>query len=592
MDFTLKYLKVKRGGMVNKFKFRIASLMKHSWKASPSTFMLLVISCSLICLVQICEIIALRNFFEIITDFSQAKTEFNYLSIIPIAIVLISLPFIDILEYIGQGYFYRRGNGYLQSLFHLKVSKKKAIDFEEVSTFDTLKKATIGTGNAPTAGRTLIQFIFYFLPFFVFTSIYLFKIKPMLIFVIIFIFISVLISEIVKATEYYKFENKTANLKRQKEYFQNCILSKEYYKETRTLGVFSYFHKLFIEKTEDYGNEAMKTGYKILKSQFLLRLVNILGYLGVIGLLLYFLLDGSISVGIFATVYYSVEKINNVLKYMVENIGETIGDIATTSFLQDFLETKEEIKKTTNLDKKVDIHIKNISFAYPNTKDTVLSNINLDIKNGETIAIVGENGAGKSTLTKIITGLHKPVSGAVLYGNEDINQYSKEIVYNDVSAIFQNFIKYHMTLKETIELSDITSLKEIDDVMKKAGVQQIKQDTLLSRDFGGTDLSGGEWQRIAIARGLYRQHEIIVLDEPTSAIDPLEETKLFLLFEKLTKGKTAVLVTHRLGSAKIADRIIVLDNGKITECGTHDELIGLKGDYYKMYIEQSKWYVR
>lgn len=340
----------------------------------------------------------------------------------------------------------------------------------------------------------------------------------------------------------------------------------------------------------------MKAEKKILIGEGIIRLINVVGYIGIIGLMLFYLINGTISVGIFAAVYYSIDKINRCLKNMFQQIGETIKNIATTNFLFDYLsEDKEEKTVLTSL-KDVDIYLKNVSFSYTNSEKNVLENINLTIHHGETLAIVGENGAGKSTLVKLITGLYQPKTGVVLYGNRPTSDFTIDASHRPIFGIFQDFIKCKMTLKENIKISDMAADKDLEEVIELANVNMDKfpegLETLLSREFGGIDISGGEWQRVAIARGLYRCCDLIILDEPTAAIDPLEETRIFRLFERATEGKTTILVTHRLGSAKIADKILVLDKGTIAEYGTHEQLLKQKGIYYGMYKEQSKWYDR
>ena len=199
----------------------------------------------------------------------------------------------------------------------------------------------------------------------------------------------------------------------------------------------------------------------------------------------------------------------------------------------------------------------------------------------------------------MITGLYQPSGGAIFYGDKDINLYAPEQRYEAISSVFQNFIRYKLTAGENIRISDMSSdmpLNEMNEILTMAEVPQTKfsngLDTMLSREFDGTELSGGEWQRVAIARGFYRAHNVIVLDEPTAAIDPIEESNIFRLFKESARGKTAILVTHRLGSAKIADKIIVMENGEIIEAGTHTELTKRQGKYSFMFSEQAKWYNR
>ncbi len=569
--------------------------LHHAWKASPVVFSLLIICSLMYCGIQVFEVYAMRTFFDTITHEGLTDITDVLLKGIPVAVFLLLGPLVEIAEYLAQGYFWRRGSGYLLSLFHLLVGKLPLIDFEAGSTLDDMKKARFASEGAPAAARSIVQLMFYYLPFFVFTSVFLFTVKPVLVFALVFIFGSVLLSQLVRAWKVYAFENQNAGLRRQTEYFQSCLTSKEYFKETRTLGAFEYFFKAFVNASNKLGKASMSTEKHIAAVEFFLRALNSVGYVGILGLLVYYLLKGTVSVGAFASVFYSVDRINNILKRMVEDAGEALENMNTSSFFFGFLKTEKGNLSDEPICKKADIHLKNISFAYPGGQ-RVLHNINLDIRQGETMAIVGENGSGKTTLTKIIAGLYEPIEGVVLYGNNNLNSHTPNRRYEGISTVFQNFIKYKMTAGENIRISQLGSSAPTDDVINKAGVPKDRfangLDTMLSREYGGTELSGGQWQRIAIARGFYRSHDMIILDEPTAAIDPLEESSIFRLFKDSAVGKTAIIVTHRLGSAKIADRIIVLEAGKIIEQGSHSELMGLEGKYCGMFKEQAKWYER
>lgn len=571
--------------------------LRHSWRASPPMFSALILSSILLCALQIIEIFAMKNFFDTIVTFASGacRSADVIFAGLPIAAILIFGPAVYIGEYLAQGYFWRRGSGYLLSLYHIRAGKLSLMDFEAANTFDDMKKAGLGSEDAPAASRSVIQFFFYYLPFLLFTSIFLWTIKPLLVFALFFIFGSVLLSQLIRAAKIYQFEDQNAGLKRQVEYYEGCITAKEYFKETRTLGVFRYFHNLLIEATKRFTKASMQLEKKIALIESLLRMINVLGYAGIIGLLLYYVFDGTVSVGAFASVFYSIDRINNILRRMVEDVGEAVKNMKTTSFLLDYLDAPQDKLKKEPLEKAVEIHIKNVSFSYPGGEN-VLKHINLEIRQGETLAIVGENGAGKTTLTKLITGIYQPTEGTIAFAGHDISLYSPRWRYQSISSVFQSFNRYKMTAGENIRISEISSELPLDAVIKTAGVHMDRfmqgLDTMLSREYGGTELSGGQWQRIAIARGLYRQHDLIVLDEPTAAIDPIEESNIFKLFKESAKNKTTILVTHRLGSAKIADRIIVMENGKIVEQGNHLELMQLGGMYSSMFLEQAKWYER
>lgn len=572
-------------------------LIKYTWRASPLTFSALVVASLLFSILRYSEIVVLQSLFSNILEVVKGSPyDIMTKPILAILVILILNPVAEWLEYLAQGYFWRRGNGYIQSLYHDRINRMNLIDYEDVKNFDIFKKASIGNGHAPTGIRVVVQILFLYLPFILITSFYLITIKPMLVLAIVLIFIPVLISELIRMSNNYDFEDKIANRRRRTEYFESCIVSKENFKETLINGSFNYFHNLFIDSNKKFSKAFVDVKNKLLKVAVLMRVINTLGYLCVLALLVYYLYNGSISVSQFAAIYYSIEKITSMLKRLIEDIGEALVGISSTSFLMRFLSEEKESKREEELSKAGDIVLRDVSFRYPNAKEKALSNINLTIKAGTSLAIVGENGSGKSTLTKIIMGLYKPSQGVVQYGNGNIAEYSNSFKFSNISAVFQNFIKYKLPAEDNIRISNISSQDSIENASAKINLSfddlKINNETILSREFGGRELSGGQWQRIAIARGLYRPHDLIVLDEPTAAIDPIEEANVFSTFKKLSDNKTCIFVTHRLGSTQIADKIVVMKNGKIVEEGTNQELIELKGKYYDLLKSQAKWYER
>ena len=315
-------------------------------------------------------------------------------------------------------------------------------------------------------------------------------------------------------------------------------------------------------------------------------------------LLVKYLLDGEISVGAFAAVYASIGKL---FSQMEETIRGRIGGIANglgqiRNFLR-FLDIPSDNRSTQSVNKKEGITVANVSFRYPNADMDSIKNINLTIKPGETIAIVGENEAGKTTLVKLLTGLYKATDGIVKIGDTDVAAINYRSLFDSISGVFQKYQRYALTLRENVQISDFSDICETNKIEKTLAENHIDKntfpnglETMLSREFDGVDLSGGQWQRIAIARGFYRNSDIIVLDEPTAAIDPIEESAIYKKFVEVARDKTAIIVTHRMGSAKIAERIVVMKNGEIIEIGSHDELMCKSGVYADMYNSQAIWY--
>lgn len=575
----------------------LAKLIKYTWCASPVTFIVLVISSLFMSGLGFLEIITIEMLFDSAVNVANgAAIELIYKPMLILLGILVLFPVGEWVEYLARGYFWRRGSGYMKFLHHGRIDHMKSIEFEDSDNIDELEKASLGSEDAPNGLRVIIQILFLYLPYILSLLIYLISNKPLLAFTVVLIFLPTLLLQLIRMRQNFDFEDKIANQRRKTKYFERCIVSREYFKETFLNGSFRYFYRLFAESNREFSKAFISVKKHILKTSVLMKLLNAAGFLSVLALLVYYVYTGNISIGLFAAIYYSVSKIAYMFRRAISDIGEALVGISNTSFLVRLLEDDDDSAKKNAISKVQDIHLKDVCFTYPNSLGQALKNINLTIKAGTSLAIVGENGSGKSTLTKIIMGLYDPTRGVVTYGNEPLNHYADTSRFNGISAVFQDFVKYKLSVEDNIKISNITSKATTEDALGKAGVSlsdlNINADTILSREFGGQDLSGGEWQRIAIARGLYRTHDLIVLDEPTAAIDPIEEANVFNSFKEISVGKTCIFVTHRLGSTQIADRIIVMETGEIVEEGTHKELMDLKGRYYHLLKSQAQWYER
>ncbi|MFD2117584.1 ATP-binding cassette domain-containing protein [Paenibacillus yanchengensis] len=345
--------------------------------------------------------------------------------------------------------------------------------------------------------------------------------------------------------------------------------------------------------------KAWRTDFKATRNEMLMRLISLLGYGILLALLIDAVIKGDISVGAFAAIFASIagvmELIEELLDQQIKSIFRFLGPSRNYFRVLDWPE-RSGTEQFHGIDQQ--IVLKEVYFRYPHAAYDALQAVNMTIKKGETIAIVGENGSGKSTLSKLLLGLYLPTEGKVFYDEKCTADLSFSTIFHQHSAVFQSFLKYGLNVEENVKISDWyssatieSSLAELELNLNNDSFPQGK-DTVLSKEFGGVDLSGGQWQRVAIARGIYRRHHFIVLDEPTAAIDPLEEQRVFKQFMRISKGKTAIIVTHRLGSAKLADRIIVMEKGSIVEMGTHAELLQCNGKYSQMFYAQAQWYMR
>lgn len=244
------------------------------------------------------------------------------------------------------------------------------------------------------------------------------------------------------------------------------------------------------------------------------------------------------------------------------------------------------------------IELAGVSFTYPGSERPVLHDVDLVIHPGERIALIGENGAGKSTLIRLILGLYRPTKGRILLGGRDIETIPREELFRCFAAVFQEYARYQFTVADNIRFGRLWDANDaaIRQAAVESGADAFVQElpegynTLLGRPLGGIDLSGGQWQKLAIARALVRRAPVVILDEPTAALDPKAEAEVYRQFGEMTRGRTAILISHRLGSARLADRIVVLKAGRVVESGAHEELLARGGEYAGFFRLQAQWY--
>src|SRR5262245_45083715 len=243
---------------------------------------------------------------------------------------------------------------------------------------------------------------------------------------------------------------------------------------------------------------------------------------------------------------------------------------------------------------------RNVSFSYPGTSRLILNRLNFHLHPQERVALIGENGQGKTTIVKLITRLYDPTEGQVLLDGVDLREYSLEDLYKEIGVIFQDFMRYEMKAAENIAVGRIEDIQNqgllrmaaakslADQVIGKLPLQY---DQMLGRRFeGGVDLSGGEWQKVALARAYLREAQLLILDEPTAALDARSEFEVFKRFSELTRGRMAVLISHRFSTVRMADRILVLQGGELVEQGTHEALVAHGGLYAELFQLQAAGY--
>lgn len=522
--------------------------------------------------------------------------DFNTIFYLFQVVVLLSMLITIYYEFIKEDYFMQYIGNILYGM-NEKAGRLNLIQFESDELYRTINLAMQGVYFSVESIINLISSIMYYAIFFIVISMYMYNINPYLLIFSIFVFIPKLLFQWKKSNEIKMLEKQLVDNKIRVNYLQKYLSDTKYIKEIRVYELEKYFLDLLSKEFYCIVDENTQVRRRILCNELFMQVITYLGHVIILCFLLFLFLNKKISISEFSVVYFSLNLLISQFDELITLLGQILSNLSISTYLYEFLELEEDQREVLELEKSFSsVLLEEVSFCFPYTNNLAIKKINMEIERGQRIAIVGRNGSGKSTLAKIIMGLYIPNSGNVIYKYNFEKLNSKKARINLFSATFQNYIKYKFTLKDNVLISDLN--KEYDrgyvqSILINSGIDinDLKLDTVISPEYGGTDCSGGEWQRIAMSRGNYREHQILILDEPTAAIDPLEENKVFQQFLSLANNeKTVIFITHRLASAKIADVIIVMEDGKIIEQGNHETLMREKNLYYKMYNSQSQWY--
>ncbi|WP_040329292.1 ABC transporter ATP-binding protein [Clostridium ihumii] len=586
----------------NAFKIMFKEVKRIGYKNPGITIMILVAS-FIEALLLLGNTMALKNFFEKITYAvkSNAGVSCTLTAFIILFIIVILSDFFNALNNFLADKQAMISRKIIMEEFYIKMKSMKLLYFENPKFLDTLDKAKAGIDGSINAVISLEFILGKHIIYFVIITIYLYKIHPLLSLTIFCTFIPTFFSYVLRNRIKSKLENSIALQRRKVSAYEDYIGHKNYFKETRHLGAVKFFKM----RLENSLNELTKLSIKSFKEISIIKLIinfiYFLGFILIIGIIYYLTLIKSISVAetgaVLTTVITMYNQMDNLFNFQIAGVSESYNSLYNLNKILDYEEDNSG-EQICEDEKNINISMKNVDFNYPNSEKKVLENISIDINSGEIIAVVGENGSGKTTLSKVITGLYEPTKGDIFYNGKSFRNIDMTSIYKKISIVFQKFNHYPITVKENVALGNIDNLDELKvcKELEKVNLNYIKEklhdgiNTLLSKEFGGTDLSIGQWQRIAIARANYKDASLIVFDEPTASLDPLQEMDIMKNFIETTKNKTRILVTHRIGAARLADRIITMKDGEIIEVGTHDELINMNGEYAYLYNSQKQWY--
>ncbi|MCU0468901.1 MAG: ABC transporter ATP-binding protein/permease [Arcicella sp.] len=476
--------------------------------------------------------------------------------------------------------------------------------FEDATFYDKLERA-----RQQTAGRTVLlsQTLAQAQDFITmgFLLVGLVSFNAWLILLLLVAVIPSFLGELHFNAKSYSLQFGWTPQRRELDYYRFIGASDDTAKEVKLFGLSDFLIERFRNLSQLYYQENRKLSIERATWGSLLLAIGTLGYFGAYGIIINQTIKGIISIGSLTFLAGSFRQLRGLLEGILGRFNSISQGALYLNDLFEFYKIKPNIASPANpkpFPKVIQegFRFENVGFKYPNSDKWANRHLNFTLKVGEKLALVGENGAGKTTLVKLLGRLYDPDEGQILLDGHDLKTYDLAELREHIGVIFQDFQRFQFTAGDNIAVGDIDSRENLSELQRAA--QQSLADTVinklpmtyqqpLGRRFAkGVELSGGEWQKVALARAYLREADVLILDEPTAALDARAEYEVFKRFAELTKGKTAVLISHRFSTVRMADRILVLDKGQILEIGTHEELLAQGGRYQELFNLQAEGY--
>ncbi len=394
-------------------------------------------------------------------------------------------------------------------------------------------------------------------------------------------------------------------IRRQLDYLRILGGSREAAKELKLFGLNGFLTERFTRLSDEIYTENVALSRRRLIAGSFLSIIGTMGYYSAYVFVIWRTIAGALTIGTLTFLSGAILQAST----NIQQIFSTLSGIADQAlFLTDllaFFDMQPTIRSKPNAlmtPRPIvrGFEFRDVSFRYPGSPRLILDRMNFRLQPGERVALIGENGQGKTTVVKLITRLYDPTEGQILLDGVDLREYSLEDLYREIGVIFQDFMRYELKARENIAIGRVEEINNL--ALLKMAARKSMADTVIARlprgydqmlggrFDGGLDLSGGEWQKVALARAYLRDAQLLILDEPTAALDARSEFEVFRRFAELTTGKMALFISHRFSTVRMADRIVVLDKGRIAEEGSHDQLASLGGRYAEMFEMQAASY--
>jgi ATP-binding cassette subfamily B protein len=393
--------------------------------------------------------------------------------------------------------------------------------------------------------------------------------------------------------------------RRELDYVRWLGATQESAKEVKIFGLGPYLTERYRRLADLFYYENRALAIRRSAFGFLLAVVGTGGYYGAYAVILYRTLQGQLSVGDLTFLAASFSRSRGLIEGLLASLANVSEQSLYLDDLFTFFRMQPRIASPPGAlpaprPIRQGLEFRHVGFRYPGAERHAIRNVSFLLEPGTSLALVGENGAGKTTIAKLIARLYEPTEGVILLDGRDLREYDVEDLRREIGVIFQDYMRYHMLLFENIGFGRVDALEDRPRIELAAGLSLASDvaarlenglDQMIGRRFeGGVDLSGGEWQKVALARAYMRDAQILILDEPTATLDARAEHRVFERFTALTRGKMAVLISHRFSTVRMASRILVLEEGEIREQGTHEELLALGGQYSELFELQAAGY--
>ncbi|MHB1153521.1 MAG: ABC transporter ATP-binding protein [Eubacteriales bacterium] len=428
-------------------------------------------------------------------------------------------------------------------------------------------------------------------------SLYIFN--PILCFIVLAAPIPTLYTTYVGNKLNFKFSRDNGKVLREAGYYQGVLLGGSA-KEVKALNLSDFFFTKWKTLADDYVVKEKKNQMNVFLLGTVSGVISNLASIAANVFAIILMTQGKLSIGALGAVLALIGTLMGSTSQLFGSIANFISKKNESAQFFELIDLDEQLSKEAesknspvNTEK---LEAQNISYRYPLTDEYRIKNVSFTISSGEKVAFVGENGAGKTTFIKLLTGMLEPSGGEILINGDNVKKLDFSDRYDSLSCVFQEPARFNtFTIGDNIFLGDVKRERDedqIDAALEFSGFEGAEKNALLGKDIGGTELSGGQWQKIAIARACYRDRDFIMLDEPTSNLDPLAESEIFKKYIAMTEGKTVIMVTHRISVASLADRVVVFKDGEIVEDGSHENLLANNGEYARLYSTQAQWYDR